>query len=162
MKPVFLISSIAFLLATSISLPNNLYAHEIERSYANQKYFSGLDHDVADIVDTFHHALENGNEDTVRRILADDVIIFEGGGVERSLNEYVEHHMAADMNFLQNMQSRKLEHHIKVNGNTAVSMSRNHVKGRYKDKDIDSEGMETLLLMKTDKQWKIVHIHWSN
>lgn len=162
MKSMFLMSSIIFLLTTSISLPNNLYAHEIERSYANQKYFSGLDHDVADIVDTFHHALENGDEDTVRRILADDVIIFEGGGVERSLNEYVEHHMTADMSFLKNMQSRKLEHHIKVDGNTAVSMSRNHLKGSYKDKEIDSEGMETLLLMKKENRWEIVHIHWSN
>jgi ketosteroid isomerase-like protein len=162
MKPVFLMSSIALLLTTSISLPNNLYAHEIERSYANKKYFSGLDHEVADVVDTFHHALKNGDENTVRRMLADDVIIFEGGGVERSLIEYAEHHMAADMNFLKLMQSRKVEHHIKVNGNTAVSMSRSHVKGRYKDKDIDSEGMETLLLTLTDNQWEIVHIHWSN
>ncbi|MBT7951406.1 MAG: nuclear transport factor 2 family protein [Gammaproteobacteria bacterium] len=155
-------SAAAFLLITSTSLPNNLYAHETERSYANKKYFSGLDHEVADIVDTFHHALENGDENTVRRILADDVIIFEGGGVERSLSEYAEHHMAADMSFLKLMQSRKLEHHIKVIGNTAVSMSRNQVKGRYKNKDIDSEGMETLLLMKNENRWEIVHIHWSN
>ena len=60
------------------------------------------------------------------------------------------------------MQSRKLEHHIKVDGNTAVSMSRNHLKGSYKDKEIDSEGMETLLLMKKENRWEIVHIHWSN
>jgi ketosteroid isomerase-like protein len=162
MKPDFLKYLATFFVIISICQFNNSYAHGKERSDTNPEYFSGLDNEVAEVVDTFHHALKNGDESTIKKILADDVIIFEGGGVERSLSEYTEHHMAADMNFLKQMQSRKLEHHIKVLGNTAVSMSRSHVKGRYKDKDIDSEGMETLLLMLTGNQWKIVHIHWSN
>jgi ketosteroid isomerase-like protein len=150
------------LLLINVFQVNTLYAHENKSSPARPEYFSGLDNEVAEVVEAFHLALKNGDEDTLKKILAEDVIIFEGGGVERSLKEYASHHMSADIDFLKQVQSSKLEHHIKVNGNTAVSMSRSHLKGKYKDKQIDSEGMETLLLIKTTRQWKIVHIHWSN
>ncbi len=133
-----------------------------EKHDARQNYFSGLDHESAQVVHDFHHALQSGDKSTIGKLLADDVSIYEGGGVERSASEYTDHHMKADMAFLKQMQITELEHHIKVNGNTAISMLRSKMQGRYKDKDIDSESMETMVLMKLQGQWKIVHIHWSN
>ncbi len=141
---------------------NIAYAHGEHKDRKNPKYFSGLNSESAEVVRKFHQALKGADVDTVRKILADDVIIFEGGGVERSLDEYAEHHMQADFAFTKEMQITLLEHHVKENANTAISMSRSHMKGRYKDKEIDGKSMETLLLRKTAEQWKIIHIHWSN
>lgn len=126
------------------------------------EYFSGLDSEAARVVSDFHRALQSGDESTVRLLLASNVVIFEAGSVERSAHEYTDHHMRADMDFLKEMRSTKLEHHVKVNGDTALSISRSKLQGRYKDKDIDIESMETLLLMKLQGKWQIVHIHWSS
>jgi ketosteroid isomerase-like protein len=137
-------------------------AHEQEKSNTYAEHFSGLDSEPAQLVTDFHRALQTGDAITVRKLLDEEVLIFEGGGVERSANEYASSHMQADMAFLKQMQIAILEHHVKVTGNTAISTSISTMQGHYKDKDINSKSMETLVLSRTDEQWRITHIHWSN
>ena len=50
-------------------------------------------------VDAFHTALTSGNTRGALDLLAEDVLIFESGGVERSRAEYASHHLAADAAF---------------------------------------------------------------
>ncbi len=123
---------------------------------------TGMELDAAKAVLQFHKALKDGDKATVKRLLADNVMIFEGGGVERSEAEYEQHHMSADMAYLKEMSIKTLEHHVKVSGNSAVSLSRSKVTGTYKGKTVDHEGMETITLNKQDDEWLITHIHWSN
>ena len=124
--------------------------------------FSGQDTQVAQTITKFHDALQNGQAQIARSLLADNVLIFEGGGVERSAKQYASHHMVSDMAFLQTMEVKLLEQHIQVYGDTATAMSRSQFTGRYKDKDINVQSMETLILHKKQDEWKIVNIHWSN
>jgi len=124
--------------------------------------FSGLEQAPAKTVLAFHQALKEGDHAKVDQVLADDVMIFEGGGVERSKAEYAQHHMSADMAYLKEMSVETLEHHVKVDGNVAVSMARSKVNGSYKGKTVAHEGMETITLLKQNGQWRINHIHWSN
>jgi methionine-rich copper-binding protein CopC/ketosteroid isomerase-like protein len=124
--------------------------------------WSGMELDAAKAVLQFHKALKDGDKATVKRLLADKVMIFEGGGVERSEAEYEHHHMSADMAYLKEMSVKTLEHHVTVSGTSAVSLSRSKVNGTYKGKIVDREGMETITLQKQDDAWLITHIHWSN
>jgi len=125
-------------------------------------FFTGLDSDAGKAASAFQAALNVGNPDLARSLLDDAVLIFEGGGVERSADEYAGHHMKADMKFLQAMNIERSEHQVLVYGKTAVSMSRTKVSGTYEDKAISYEGMETLVLTTQENGvWKIVHIHWS-
>jgi len=117
---------------------------------------------VKNTVLAFHHALKVGNKKTARALLANDVLIFEGGGVERSADEYAQRHMLADMKYLAAVKTKILEHTVKVTGNVAVSMSRSKTTGNYNGKARDYEGMETMTLNDVDGEWKITHIHWSN
>ena len=151
-----------FFLLLSIFQINGVLAHEQEKHNINPEHFSGLDSEAAQLVTDFHHALQSGDTITTMKMLADNVLIFEGGGVERSADEYASSHMQADMEFLQRMQITTLEHHVKVTGNTAISMLTSTMQGHYKDKDLDIKSMETLVLTRIDEQWRIVHIHWSN
>jgi methionine-rich copper-binding protein CopC len=82
--------------------------------------FSGLEHPAAPTVLEFHAALKAGDKQAVVRLLASDVVIFEGGGVERYRNEYQSHHMAADMAYLQHMSTTRVEHHVRGQGDSAV------------------------------------------
>ena len=153
---------IVFLVLLSIFQVNRVLAYDDEKQNTNPEHFSGLNSEAAQVVGNFHRALQSGEQSTARELLADNVLIFEGGGVERSANEYASSHMKADMEFLQEMQITTLEHHVKVTGNTAISMSTSTMQGHYKDKDLDIKSMETLVLSRIDGQWRIIHIHWSN
>lgn len=124
--------------------------------------FIGADSSAGKVVTQFHQALKTGDKTIARKLLADDVLIFEGGRVERSADEYAHHHMLSDMKYLAAMNSESLEHDVKVMGNSAVSMSRSKNTGTYKGKERNYEGMETMVLEKQHGEWKIVRIHWSN
>lgn len=121
----------------------------------------GTDTPAAQVVVKFHQALKSGDKQQARALLADDVTIYEGGSVERSADEYQQHHMGADMAYLANMQVTTLEHQVSINGDTAISIARSHTKGTYKGKERDHQGMETIVLQLQGGQWKIKHIHWS-
>lgn len=88
--------------------------------------------------------------------------IYEGGGVERSADEYAQHHMNSDMEYLSSVTNKALEHQVKVLGNTAISASRFLVNGMFKGEERDYQSMETIVLINTEGEWKIKHIHWSN
>ena len=124
--------------------------------------FSGLDSEAGKLVTEFHDALETGNATRVRELLADNILIFEGGGVERSADQYASHHMLSDMAFLKSIDIKVLEQQVKVKGDSAVAMSRSKMQGTYKKNKIDLESMETMVLHKDNGTWKIVHLHWSN
>lgn len=123
--------------------------------------FSGLDHPAAKAVADFHTALKAADTLAVKRLLTEDVIIFEGGGVERSRAEYESHHMAADMAFVKDLNVETIEHHVRVQGDSAVSLARTKVSGQFKGKTIDHTGMETITLQQRNGDWQINHIHWS-
>jgi ketosteroid isomerase-like protein len=124
--------------------------------------FTGVDSPVGKVVMQFHLALRTSDKITARKLLADDVLIFEGGGVDRSADEYAHHHMLSDMKYLAAMKSEPLEHNVKIMGNSAVSMSRSKTMGTYKGKELKYESMESMVLEKQKGEWKIVRIHWSN
>ncbi len=124
--------------------------------------FTGLDNAAAETVTAFHAALKAADHNTLLQLLAEDVIVFEGGGVERSKAEYQQHHMTADMAFIKDLQTEVLEHHVRISGDTAVSLRRTKVSGYYKDKPINHSGLETITLAKQDGRWQINHIHWSH
>jgi len=138
------------------------HAHINEHKQENNSLFSGLDSAAAQAVIQFHSALQSGNENMARKLLADDILIYEGGGIERSAEEYANHHMKADMKYLKNLKVKLLEHQVMVFGNMAYSTARTLMQGEYNGKNINSNGMETIVLQKINGEWLITHIHWSN
>jgi hypothetical protein len=35
-------------------------------------------------------------------------------------------------------------------------------RGRFRDRDVDRVGTETMVLVRTGERWKVRHIHWSS
>ena len=129
---------------------------------AKASMFTGTETTAAKTVLAFHKALETGDVETARSLLADNVLIFEGQGVERSAKEYASHHMLSDMKYSQAMKIDLIEHHVLQYDGIATSFSRSQMTGMYKGKSIDRTSNETITLINRDSQWKISHIHWSN
>ena len=114
------------------------------------------------VIIEFHEALSSGDEQTVIATLAEDVLIFESGGAERSRAEYRSHHMKSDMAFLGQLKRDVLEQSSSLQGNIAWVVTESRLYGRYKDKDYDLVSIETAVLEHSVDSWKIVHLHWSS
>ena len=107
-------------------------------------------------------AITAGDVDTLKALIAPDVLIFESGGVESSLAEYEDHHMPADIAFMKNMSSEVISRRVIEAGDSAIVLTQSRISGVYKEKEVDLSSTETLVLEEADGQWKIVHIHWSS
>ena len=67
---------------------------------------------IGAIADNLFEALSSGDTDTVRALFAPDILIFESGNAETSLEEYAGHHMPADMAFLAAMDKTLLSRQV--------------------------------------------------
>ena len=139
---------------------NSAFAHE-DSGTKSKKLFKGNQLMPAKVVAKFHSALKNSKKEEVLRLLEKSVLIYEGGGVERSAKEYSSHHLLADMAFMSKMDVKLIEHQVVVYNNIAISSSRSIIKGKYKGKLIEKTNMETIVLRKINGKWKIANIHWS-
>ena len=94
MKKIYLLS----IILVPLLLTNSVNAHDKSHNdTSNSPMFSGLDSDAGIIAKQFHKALSDANAETVMSLLADNVLILEGGRIERSADEYRAHHLQADM-----------------------------------------------------------------
>jgi len=117
---------------------------------------------AASTVDEFHAALRRGDTRSAAALLANDALIFEGGGVERSKAEYASHHLAADAAFTRAVPSVLTRRAGDSNGSMAWIASEGRTTGTYKGKAVDRVTAETMVLRRIGRAWKIVHIHWSS
>ena len=151
---------VLILFLTSISI---VHAHNgPPTKQTKDTNFTGTESEAYQVVMNFHHALKSKDKTLARSLLLEKVVIFEGGKVERSANEYASHHMQADMNYLSSVNTKLIEQHVEVFGDVALSIARTKTTGVYKGKSIERSGMETMVLKKQNGDWKISHIHWSN
>jgi ketosteroid isomerase-like protein len=114
----------------------------------------------AETAQAFHGALAAGDAAIVKALLDPEVLIFEAGNIERSLDEYEAHHLPADLKFMSSVtytQERQI-------GHTEGDLAWISTEGRMKAKGVGPEriGTETLILRKRADEWRIVHIHWSS
>jgi ketosteroid isomerase-like protein len=114
------------------------------------------------VVDRFHSALARGDTKAAAALLADDALIFEEGGAERSKAEYAAHHLPADAAFSQAVKSSTARRSSDASDGVAWVASEGRTKGTYKSRPIDRVTAETMVLRQTAEGWKIVHIHWSS
>lgn len=114
------------------------------------------------VVDAYASALRAGDEAAVRAMLAPDVIIAEGGGAERSVEEYAGHHMPADMAFTAAVDFSLKKRDVIENAGLATVISESQIHGTYKGENVHSRMMETMVLRRDGDRWRIFHIHWSS
>lgn len=111
---------------------------------------------------SFHDALVAGNKTAAAAVLADDVLIFESGHVERSKKEYVESHLADDMDFAKTTHRTLIRQTEKGTSALAIIESETETSGAYQGKNVHFFGAETVVLIKSGERWLLQHVHWSS
>ena len=117
---------------------------------------------AAATVDAFHAALRRGDAQSAAALLADDALIFEEGGAERSKAEYAAHHLPADAAFSRVVASTVAHRSGGADGALAWIATEGRMRGTYKGKAVDRVTTETVILRHVAGTWKITHIHWSS
>lgn len=139
-----------------------LSAHDPVAKSSDTKRLPPAAHGPASIVDAFHAALHKGDTKSAAALLADDALIFEAGGVERTKAEYASHHLGADAAFSKVVTSVVTGRAGYSDGTLAWIASEGRTTGTYKGQVLDQITAETMMLRRIGRSWKIVHIHWSS
>ena len=113
-------------------------------------------------LDRLHLAVTTSDRPAAAAILAADVQIFESGFVERSRDEYLAQHFAADAGFAKGVTRKVVRRTEQVAGTMALVMEETETAGRYEGKPVKLIGTETAVLRLEGGNWQIVHIHWSS
>jgi ketosteroid isomerase-like protein len=116
---------------------------------------------VAATAGEFHHALARGDSAAVLALLAPDATIMEAGDIE-SREEYRQHHLPADIAFVQAVPSVTGSLSVVLHGDVAWVMSTSRATGTFKGRKVDSRGAELLILSRSAAGWQIRAIHWSS
>ena len=103
--------------------------------------------------------------DKVATFYHPDVTIYEGTGINNGWVDYRDRHLGPELKAFSNLQFAHSDYKVTVlpGGQSAYVTSRYTIKAKMGERDLDSEGLETLVLLKTpDGSWKIRHSHTSS
>ena len=116
---------------------------------------------VAAVVERYHAALVSGDTAAAMTLLAPEAVVLESGGME-SRQEYREHHLPADMEFARSVTHERGPVAVRVVGEAAWAWSASGSLGRFRERDIDAQGAELMVLRRAPEGWRIEAIHWSS
>ena len=116
----------------------------------------------SETVSAFHAAIHAGDKERALALMSPAVMIYESGYVERTRDEYANHHLAADIAFSKATTRKVLRHSERVDGAVATVLDETETSGAFKGKPVHSFSVETVLLEKQGDGWVIVHVHWSS
>jgi ketosteroid isomerase-like protein len=116
---------------------------------------------VAETVHRFHAALEAGDSATALDLLTEDAIILENGDVETK-QEYRSHHLPSDIAFARAVRREAGPIGVVVRGDVAWATSTSTARGTYREREVNSQGAELMVLERTPDGWRISAIHWSS
>jgi len=117
---------------------------------------------AAAVVDAFHAALKAGDTAGALAMLAEDAMIFEEGGAERSREEYASHHLGADAAFAAAVEATVTRRSGWADGDVAWIASEGRTTGAFNGRPVDRLSAETMVLKRGPDGWRIHHIHWSS
>ncbi|UXI66048.1 nuclear transport factor 2 family protein [Tahibacter amnicola] len=114
------------------------------------------------VVERFSAALGSGDLPAATAELDPAVLILESGGAEHSRDEYLGGHAKSDAEFLKNAQVTLKRRTAQAAGDLAWVGSESEIHAMKGADMLMISSSETMVLRKTAKGWKIVHIHWSS
>lgn len=112
------------------------------------------------VVQAFHRALSDADSASALGLLHPEAIIYESGHAE-TVDEYRAGHLPADIRFAAATEREVVSESTVALGENVLYLARTRVRGTMGEREIDSDGVETMVLERDGNDWLIRHIHWS-
>ena len=109
----------------------------------------------------FQAALAAGDSVRAVALLADDVLIMEGGAIQTRA-EYLGGHLGADMKASQGSKGERSVIKVSILNDAAYIVSKTVTPPRGAAGSTGSELAELMVVSKTSSGWKIRAVHWSS
>jgi ketosteroid isomerase-like protein len=117
---------------------------------------------VLAVADALREAIVAGDRAALERVVLADARIHEGGKTE-SRAEYLGHHFGSDGAFLRAVKREPLTRTVEIGGHTARVVSTSRLHGTYRDRALDLESTEVLVLRHTPQGgWRVAEVRWSS
>ncbi len=116
---------------------------------------------VADVVEQFHAAVVAADSAVAAGLLTAEALILESGGQETK-EEYFSHHFHGDAAFLAATTREPATSQLRLAGDAAWVTSTSRIYGTFRDRDVDVNSAELMVLRRTPEGWRIAAIHWSS
>ena len=157
-------SIFACMLAGLIALPSVVSAHNpsARSDSTPAPQITEQAQPVVAVVEQFTAALKAGDLKLAGEFLAEDVLVLESGGAERSRQEYLGHHAAADAAFLKDAQIEVKSRTARAEGSFAWVGTESELHTTRNGEPLSLLTTETTVLKRSAGIWRIVHIHWSS
>lgn len=138
-------------------------SHEHAEGEAHNDVGSTHDNQSAlDFAKSFHAALFGGDFDVVAQSFSPDAVIFENGVREKSLEDYLEHHLKPEMPMLKASERQILQQDVLTSADAVTISTASNISMTAKGKVYDFLSVETMVLSNQADGWKVTHIHWSS
>jgi ketosteroid isomerase-like protein len=116
----------------------------------------------ADAVDAFHAALKAKDTAAALSLLDRDLVVFEFGVVDPTVEAYAFQHLPFDIDVAATLQWQIESRRVGGEGDVRWVLTAYHVTGRQSDgSPIDQITLETMILRRHSGLFRIAHMHWS-
>ena len=115
---------------------------------------------VAAVVEEFHRAIGTGDQAVMTRLMAEDAMMMEAGGVETKA-QYLKDHLPADAEFEKSVTTKRSPVRVVVVGDAAWATSTSEFVGTFQGRAVDSIGTELIVLSRMPDGWRIRSIAWT-
>lgn len=118
---------------------------------------------VTDVLTREARAVEKGDLAALDKLWAntEDVTVFESGHANYGWNDYRNSHLAPELKEFKNTKYAFSDLKVKVDGKTAWATFKYSLAAEMGTRKVESGGLATAVLEKSDKAWRIVHWHSS-
>jgi len=123
---------------------------------------NGEDDSVRKALDAYDQAVAKKDVDTVRTLLAPEMLLYEHSVRNDGAKDAFENHLKPEILEGDGLQLSFSDLRVTASSGLALATRQYRVKGTFEGKTVDSAGNETQAWKLTDGQWKILHIHYSH
>lgn len=113
-------------------------------------------------LEAYDQAVAKKDVETVRNLLAQDVLLYEHSVRNDGAKDAFENHLKPEILESGGLQLTFSDVRITPETDLALVTRQYRVRGKIQGREIDATGNETLVWQKLDGQWKILHIHYSH
>lgn len=110
----------------------------------------------------YDKSVEGGDVETVKGLLAPEVLLFEHSVRNDGLADVFENHLKPEILEAKNWRLDYSDARITPGAELTLVTRQYRIHGSVEGKAVDSAGNETLVWKKGGNGWKIVHIHYSH
>ncbi len=124
-------------------------------------FANGEEDSVRKALDAYDQAVAKKDVDTVRMLLAPEMLLYEHSVRNDGAKDAFENHLKPEI-LEGGLQLSFSDLRVTASSGLGLVTRQYRVKGTFEGKAVDSTGNETQVWKLTDGQWKILHIHYSH